>query len=51
MIGKQFTTKSNGVDRVLAMLFMGEHPHHYQLRIMYLMMKTILSHYPFIRTF
>ena len=26
MIGKQFTTKSNGVDRVLAVLFMGEHP-------------------------
>ncbi|GAB6430396.1 hypothetical protein bcgnr5372_44330 [Bacillus luti] len=25
-IGKQFTTKSNGVDRVLAVLFMGEHP-------------------------
>lgn len=26
MIGKQFTTKSNGVDRILAVLFMGEHP-------------------------
>ncbi|MRD10132.1 hypothetical protein GH858_26390, partial [Bacillus thuringiensis] len=26
MIGKQFTTKSNGTDSILAAVFMGQHP-------------------------